>query len=87
MGENKFYKPKEVWWCNLGINVGFEQDGSGVMKLLAANCRGLFIFETLSVLNDFVCSPPRGKLEFSPTPFPLSAFIPVAELRGILRFD
>jgi hypothetical protein len=46
------------------------------MKILAANCRGILIFETLSVLNDFVCSPPRGKLEFSPTSFPLSAFIP-----------
>jgi mRNA interferase MazF len=31
-GENKFYKPKEVWWCNLGVNVGFEQDGSGELN-------------------------------------------------------
>ena len=29
IGTNKFYHPRDVWWCNLGVNVGFEQDGSG----------------------------------------------------------
>jgi len=24
-----FYKEREVWWCALGVNVGFEQDGTG----------------------------------------------------------
>ena len=24
-----FYHEREVWWCSLGVNVGFEQDGSG----------------------------------------------------------
>jgi mRNA interferase MazF len=24
-----FYKEREVWWCTLGINIGFEQDGKG----------------------------------------------------------
>lgn len=28
-GENKFYRIREIWWCNLGINIGFEQDGTG----------------------------------------------------------
>lgn len=28
-GENKFYHQREVWWCALGVNVGFEQDGGG----------------------------------------------------------
>jgi mRNA interferase MazF len=27
-GTNKFYKAKEIWWCSLGLNVGFEQDGT-----------------------------------------------------------
>lgn len=27
--ENKFYHEREVWWCSLGVNVGFEQDGTG----------------------------------------------------------
>ncbi len=26
-GENKFYHPRDIWWCHLGLNVGFEQDG------------------------------------------------------------
>ena len=28
-GENKLYIERDIWWCNLGLNVGFEQDGSG----------------------------------------------------------
>jgi mRNA interferase MazF len=24
-----FFHEREVWWCNLGLNVGFEQDGKG----------------------------------------------------------
>ena len=24
-----FFKESEVWWCSLGVNVGFEQDGNG----------------------------------------------------------
>ncbi len=27
-GIEKFYHAREVWWCSLGTNVGFEQDGS-----------------------------------------------------------
>ena len=26
--KNRFYHPREVWWCSLGVNVGFEQDGT-----------------------------------------------------------
>jgi mRNA-degrading endonuclease toxin of MazEF toxin-antitoxin module len=25
----KFYKARDIWWCSLGLNVGFEQDGTG----------------------------------------------------------
>ncbi len=28
-GLNKFYHPREVWWCSLGVNIGYEQDGNG----------------------------------------------------------
>lgn len=24
-----FYHEREVWWCSLGVNVGYEQDGTG----------------------------------------------------------
>lgn len=27
-GENKFYHPRDIWWCSLGKNIGFEQDGT-----------------------------------------------------------
>lgn len=26
----KLYHERELWWCSLGANVGFEQDGTGV---------------------------------------------------------
>ncbi len=27
--ENRLYREREIWWCSLGLNVGFEQDGTG----------------------------------------------------------
>ena len=27
--ERRFYHEREVWWCSIGANVGFEQDGKG----------------------------------------------------------
>ena len=27
--DNKLYHEREMWWCSLGANVGFEQDGTG----------------------------------------------------------
>ena len=24
-----FYHEREIWWCALGVNIGFEQDGTG----------------------------------------------------------
>lgn len=32
VGENKFYHPRDIWWCNLGVNIGFEQDGTGIER-------------------------------------------------------
>lgn len=28
-GVGKYYAQKEIWWCSLGVNIGFEEDGSG----------------------------------------------------------
>lgn len=28
-GIDKLYHAREIWWCSLGVNVGFEQDGTG----------------------------------------------------------
>ncbi len=27
--ENRYYNKREIWWCNLGVNIGSEQDGTG----------------------------------------------------------
>ena len=24
-----YYHEREIWWCALGVNIGFEQDGTG----------------------------------------------------------
>lgn len=29
VSENKLYHQRQMWWCSLGLNVGFEQDGTG----------------------------------------------------------
>ena len=26
--QGRFYHEREIWWCSLGVNVGFEQDGT-----------------------------------------------------------
>src|SRR3989338_3895149 len=28
-GKEPFFHEREIWWCALGVNIGFEQDGSG----------------------------------------------------------
>ena len=28
---SRFYTVREVWWCRLGVNVGTEQDGKGML--------------------------------------------------------
>ena len=28
-GENKFYQPRDIWWCSMGINIGTEANGKG----------------------------------------------------------
>lgn len=27
--DNKLYHERELWWCSFGVNIGFEQDGTG----------------------------------------------------------
>jgi mRNA interferase MazF len=29
---NRLYHQREVWWCSLGVNIGFEQDGKGYQR-------------------------------------------------------
>ena len=27
--KTSYCHPREIWWCSLGVNIGFEQDGTG----------------------------------------------------------
>lgn len=27
--ENRWCSPRDMWWCQMGVNVGYEQDGKG----------------------------------------------------------
>lgn len=27
--DNVLYQKRDIWWCRLGVNVGYEQDGTG----------------------------------------------------------
>ena len=42
--DGRFYHEREVWWCSLGANVGFEQDGRGDLFL-----RPVLVVKGLSV--------------------------------------
>ncbi|HYC34502.1 MAG TPA: type II toxin-antitoxin system PemK/MazF family toxin [Candidatus Paceibacterota bacterium] len=26
----KGYHPRQIWWCKIGVNIGFEQDGKNI---------------------------------------------------------
>jgi mRNA interferase MazF len=28
-GTQRLYHARDVWWCSVGINIGYEQDGTG----------------------------------------------------------
>ncbi|MDB5238689.1 MAG: hypothetical protein JWO00_24 [Candidatus Parcubacteria bacterium] len=30
IGKNDPYNIREIWWCSLGVNIGFEEDGDGI---------------------------------------------------------
>jgi mRNA-degrading endonuclease toxin of MazEF toxin-antitoxin module len=38
-----FCHEREVWWCTLGVNIGFEEDGSG-----KAHRRPVLVFKNMS---------------------------------------
>lgn len=46
-GEHKWCNERDVWWCHLGTNIGFEQDGKGEARL-----RPVLVVKKF---NQFVC--------------------------------
>lgn len=55
--ENKFYHEREVWWCSIGVNVGFEQDGKG-----EDFSRPVLVIKGFSK-NVFICVPLTTRLK------------------------
>ncbi len=45
--EHKWCNERDIWWCKLGINIGYEQDGKGEGSL-----RPVLIIKKF---NKFVC--------------------------------
>ena len=49
--ERPYFKEREIWWVNLGVNVGFEQDGKGdnferpilILKKFGERCCGHYL--------------------------------------------
>jgi mRNA interferase MazF len=52
-----FYHEREVWWCAIGVNVGFEQNGKG-----ADFVRPVLIIKGFSK-DVFICVPLTTKLK------------------------
>lgn len=52
-----FYREKEIWWCNLGKNIGSEQDGKGenyerpVLIIKAFSCNVCLIIPLTTTLK------------------------------------
>ena len=61
-----FFHVREVWFCSLGANVGFEQDGSGDRYLRPVLVLRKFNNEVLWVLP-FTKHDKKGKYYFSVT--------------------
>ena len=54
------YKTREIWWANLGLNVGYEQDGTGTnYKRPALVLRGLS--RNVCVILPLTTSPKRDR--------------------------
>ena len=41
--EPRLYTVREIWWCQFGVNIGTEQDGSGARFLRPAVIMGGFL--------------------------------------------
>lgn len=64
--ENRLYQTRELWWCALGTNIGFEQDGSGdeyrrpVIILKGLSKHTCFIIPLTTAVNDHPLRPSVG---------------------------
>ncbi len=68
-GRAPFYHAREIWWCALGINIGFEQDGSGrernrpVLILKGLSADTCLIVPLTTSANNHTWRPSVGVIE------------------------
>jgi mRNA interferase MazF len=64
-----FCHEREVWWCALGVNVGFEQDGSGrqhdrpVLILKGLSAQTCVVIPLTTSNHEHPLRPPVGIVE------------------------
>ena len=62
-----FFQEREVWFCSLGVNVGYEQDGSGAEFL-----RPIVVLKKFNTEILFAVPLTKGKKKERPFYFALS---------------
>lgn len=64
-----FFHEREIWWCSLGINIGFEQDGSGdecrrpVLVLKGLSKKTFLAVPLTTSIKSHLMRPSIGKVE------------------------
>jgi len=64
-----FYHEREIWWCSLGVNIGFEQDGSGeehrrpALVLKGLSRETCLIIPLTTALSNHLMRPSVGLVE------------------------
>lgn len=64
-----FFHTREIWWCSLGVNIGFEEDGSGeeyyrpVLILKGISRQTCFVIPLTASTKDHLLRPSIGMIE------------------------
>lgn len=64
-----FFHTREIWWCALGVNVGFEQDGTGnnfyrpVLVLKGMSKQTCFVIPLTTSIRNHPLRPSIGNVD------------------------
>lgn len=64
-----FFHEREIWWCSLGFNIGFEQNGNGgeylrpAVILKAMSGQTCFVIPLTTSLSDHPLRPSVGVVD------------------------
>src|SRR3989344_1313449 len=58
------FHEREIWWCTLGTNIGFEQDGSGELFTRPVVILSKFNLDACLIIP-LTAKPKRGKYYFN----------------------